>query len=99
MSTGRDVDDVTTIEMSVFQIQPTPTATMVVEHGGITAIARLWADGDHRRCRLCPSCHADDSGLCLIAVGAMVIDSEAELYSLRGLLEDASLPCLTVGTN
>lgn len=90
-------DDVATMEMSVFQIQPLPAATMLVEHNGVTAIARMWVDGDHRRCRLCPSCHATDNGLCLITVTRPVGDSEADLYSLRGLLEETDLPCLAIG--
>lgn len=98
MRIGLDaIDGGDTIEMSVFQLQPYPAATMLVEHNGVTAIARMWVDGDHRRCRLCPSCHATDNGLCLITVTRPVGDSEADLYSLRGLLEETDLPCLAIG--
>lgn len=77
-----------TIEMSVFHIQPFPVSIIVVENNGITAIARLWADGDHKRCRLCSSCHARDDGMCLVTTPSKVADEDVELYSLRGFREE-----------
>lgn len=93
------VDGDATIEMSIFQLQPYPVSMAVCENNGITAIARLWADGDHRRCRLCAACHATEDGLCLVTTQTKVADVDLELYSLRGFRDVGTLlPGLSAAT-
>jgi hypothetical protein len=92
--------DAATLKIRDFQAQPYPVSMAVCENNGVTAIARLWADGDHRRCRLCPTCHADDSGLCLVTTLTKVADDDLELYSLRGFRDvGTDRPCLSATTS
>jgi hypothetical protein len=76
------------IRMSVFQIQPIPIRTLVGRLNGVTAITRIWDDGDHLKCRLCPACDASTEGVCTVQTTETVPDSDAELYSLRGLRDE-----------
>ena len=68
-----------TIEMSVFQIQPTPIETRVARNRGVTGIVRFWSGNDAAKCRLCPACSASD-GVCFIMTTEPVEDDEADLF-------------------
>jgi hypothetical protein len=70
----------TTATIPIFT-QPTPTTTIVSRKRGMTSIARLWADGDEAKCRLCPSCRAAD-GMCLVTTTRPVADDDAELFAM-----------------
>jgi hypothetical protein len=92
-------DGDTTIRMSVFQIQPVPIRTLVGRLNGVTAITRIWDDGDHLKCRLCLACDASNEGVCTIQTTAVVPDSEAELYLSRGLRDEIAFDLISVGAN
>jgi len=67
--------------------QPTPIKTLVLDMDGITSISRLWLNGDHRRCRLCPECTATEAAgaaMCLKATDEPVQPERAALYSTFG---------------
>ena len=70
-------------------MQAYPTDTRVchmVDRGRTTtAIARTWADGDERRCRLCPNCQ--DRPVCLLMISGYVSEEDAPLFSVVGLVE------------
>ena len=68
-----------TIEISVFQIQPTPIETRVARNRGVTGIVRFWSGNDAAKCRLCPACSASD-GVCFIMTTQPVEDDEADLF-------------------
>jgi hypothetical protein len=68
-----------TIQMSVFQIQPTPIETRVARNRGVTGIVRFWSGNDAAKCRLCPECSASD-GVCFIMTTEPVEDDEADLF-------------------
>ena len=72
-------DEDVTIEMSVFQIQPTPIETRVARNRGVTGIVRFWSGNDAAKCRLCPACSASD-GVCFIMTTEPVEDDEADLF-------------------
>ena len=67
--------------------QPRPQVTMVnhLEVAGrtVSSITRRWADGDTRRCMLCPSCCAYD-GVCNIMVDCRVSLDEAKGFDANG---------------
>ena len=78
----RDEDvrgEAATIEISVFQIQPTPIETRVARNRGVTGIVRFWSGNDAAKCRLCPACSASD-GVCFIMTTEPVEDDEADLF-------------------
>lgn len=68
-----------TIQISVFQIQPTPIETRVARNRGVTGIVRFWSGNDAAKCRLCPACSASD-GVCFIMTTEPVEDDEADLF-------------------
>ena len=72
-------DEDVTIEISVFQIQPTPIETRVARNRGVTGIVRFWSGNDAAKCRLCPACSASD-GVCFIMTTESVEDDEADLF-------------------
>ena len=79
---ARDEDvrgDDATIEISLFQIQPTPIETRVARNRGVTGIVRFWSGNDAAKCRLCPACSASD-GVCFIMTTEPVEDDEADLF-------------------
>ena len=94
-----DDDDGITIKLSVFQMQPLPIRTLVGRLNGVTAIIRIWDDGDHRKCRLCQACDASNEGICTIQTTEQVLDSQAELYSLRGLRDETVCDRTAVGAS
>lgn len=70
---------------TLLKIQPEPVVTRVVHFpldtgDTITSIARTWANGDEKLCRLCERCKAYDGG-CLKTVGRYVSREDAPLFS------------------
>lgn len=52
----------------------------------VTAITRVWDEGDTQRCRLCPQCTADHAlGVCLVQVRCEVESGSAPLFSTHGM--------------
>jgi hypothetical protein len=96
ISTLTHPDELDTVEISVFHIQPSPAVTILARKRGVTAITRTWENGDHRRCRLCPTCHAIPEGVCMVVTLEDVQGSEAELYSLRDDRRATTLPCIAM---
>lgn len=74
-------------EGAVIQIQPVPVDTMVGRLRGITAITRVWADGDEMRCRLCPNCQASSIGVCTVLTKEKVPLGGGALYRFPGRLD------------
>ena len=58
----------------------------------MTAITRIWGNGDHERCRLCSSCGASREGVCLVLTEHPVSDDEMPLYASAGDKEPITLP-------
>ncbi|AGA28736.1 hypothetical protein [Singulisphaera acidiphila] len=66
--------------------QPRPVQWFVASHAPLwptTAIARVWANGDEARCRLCPGreCMASH-GVCLVLISKAVPAEDAGLFKL-----------------
>lgn len=79
------------------RLQPIPIRTTINELNGVTAITRVWADGDARRCRLCDACCVintgiDRVGICTIQTDQSVSDGEAPLFSSRGFDDTGAVP-------
>lgn len=73
-------------------IQPHPLATKPayyrVDGTLVTAIARTWADGDERRCRLCEVCSATE-GICNIIVKGRIPRKLCTFFSTLGMKRQA----------
>jgi hypothetical protein len=60
--------------------QPEPVTTLVGRLRGITAITRVWENGDQNRCSLCRQCDASN-GVCSVLTTRTVADDDAEMFS------------------
>jgi hypothetical protein len=60
--------------------QPWPTTTLVGRVRGVTAITRVWANGDEKRCSLCRQCEVSN-GVCNVLTTRTVNDDDAEMFS------------------
>jgi hypothetical protein len=74
--------------MITLPIRPLPircmTARVRLDNGQLmTAITRIWRDGDTPRCRLCPVCTADDN-LCVILTNTFKPGDVARSFSIVG---------------
>ena len=68
-------------------IQPSPALTAVRCLDGYSAVTRVWANGDHRRCLLCDRCDAvqgTSGAICTVIVDRPVTVDDGALYSTRG---------------
>lgn len=72
--------------------QPRPVqffaGAMPFRGGHVTAITRVWAEGDAARCRLCARCTASDEGVCQIQVNFKVDAADAAMFDARALAAD-----------
>lgn len=60
-----------------------PISTHIATLHGITAITRVWLEGDAAECRLCQTCVAKDD-VCLVQTTDVVAPGEAASYDSNG---------------
>lgn len=72
-------------------LQPVPRFVLTSTINGVTAITRVWNEGDIPHCRLCHSCKAHE-GVCQIAVNGVVPAAAAATFNARDLERRPPMP-------
>lgn len=106
--TGNDLDDESGASSAmmdhsrptILTLQPRPLQCLVsylcVGSRVVTAITRLWREGDPSRCRLCQACTARDN-LCNLPILGYVEESRASLFSTVNLRRQSPLVARIAG--
>ena len=83
-----DMESPATLPMLAPQPEPLQwfVSSMPAVISPVTAITRVWSDGDTLKCRLCTRCTADHAlGVCMVQVRCVIASASVPLFSTHGM--------------